>query len=109
MKGVELPINVLVIIAIAVLVMLGLVALYLAAQSSIVPTVSISTQQAACQELLNKGCDTFLPSSIIMNVDVNNDGKKDMSDNLQAYCENILGIAKDDIAACKKKCQCPGY
>ena len=58
MKGMELPVNVLVIIAVAVLVMLGLIAIYLSNPGDVL--AENSAKQKACSELQSRGCDTSL-------------------------------------------------
>ncbi|MFQ6009544.1 MAG: hypothetical protein ACE5J7_00250 [Candidatus Aenigmatarchaeota archaeon] len=54
MKGIELPVNVLVIIAVAVLVMLGLVAIYFANPGDVLAKSAATNE--ACGELQQKGC-----------------------------------------------------
>ncbi len=113
MKGVELPVNVLVIISIAVLVMLGLIALYLASTPGGASINIRTATSVACSQLINQGgCDkdkfTTLEdfSDILVGVDVGGDG--DISnDNLEILCIEHYGI--NDAVGCKKLCICPGY
>ena len=81
MKGIELPVNVLVIIAIAVLVLLGLVALYVASLQGIGPLAVMTAKGSACSELINRVCETTDPENIYLGVDITVDGKVDTTDN----------------------------
>lgn len=120
MKGIELPINVLVIVAVAVIVLLGIVALFMIGFS---PFSTISGQESyknqACTQLTRGGCTADL-TSISIPFDANKDGEiASDTDNLYAMCQNYYGcnvvddLGEDDTAAnnlcCKKQCACPGY
>jgi hypothetical protein len=55
-KGIELPINVLVIVAVAVIVLLGIVGLYLAGFGGPAAGVTVeSVKTTACQQLIRSG------------------------------------------------------
>lgn len=89
MKGIELPVNVLVIIAIAVLVMLGMIALYVA---GILPAGQInefSSMTEACGQLKGGSppCSTST-KTIDINWDADKNGNIDSSDSLFDYCTN---------------------
>jgi hypothetical protein len=106
-KGVELPINILVIVAIAVIVLLGLVALYFAGFGPFGGAVSYqAAKNAGCEELVRTGCgDT---TAIIVNFDSNGDGTVGgAGDTLQALCEGWYGVASGDQIACRQLCGCP--
>ncbi|PVX24651.1 MAG: hypothetical protein CW691_06975 [Candidatus Bathyarchaeum sp.] len=79
MKGIELPINILVIVAVAVIVLLGLVALYF---SGVMGPMGVMEQQSAkqeyCSQIMNNpaGCRGELPTRtiVINDFDANKDG-----------------------------------
>ena len=109
MKGVELPINILVIVAIAVIVLLGLVALYF---TGFGPFSQTAGQEAiknqACAALNpREGC-TADPTSININYDVDGDGTMD---DWQDFANAFYGCGTDpNPSACAKRiCGCPGY
>lgn len=117
MKGVELPINVLVIVAIAVLVMLGLVALYMAGASGWGPLAEWIAVNNACSELKTAtagGCATGDTGNVKINWDTDGDTKFTDADTLRAYCDNKGGEAayqddNDREAWCKvTACGCTG-
>jgi len=97
MKGIELPVNVLVIVAISVLVLLGITALYV---SGIIPAGQINQFSAlsqACGELKTSAepcsADT---STIDINWDANKDGSIGSGDRLDDYCKNWKGCTADN-------------
>lgn len=112
MKGIELPVNVLVIIAIAVLVMLGMIALYVA---GIIPAGKInefSAMTEACGELKTAAPPCSKDTNkITINWDVSGDGKIEADDYLYDYCVNNKGCSdyKDPELCCKAMvCGCTG-
>ena len=120
MKGVELPINILVIVAIAVIVLLGLVALYF---TGFGPFSQVAGQEAiknqACAALNpREGCTTD-PYTLEVNFDVDGDGTIAIAqDNWGKFAEAFYGCpiktaVPAEIAAanaCAKRiCSCPGY
>lgn len=117
MKGVELPINVLVIVAIAVIVLLGLIALYflgfgpfseLAGRESIKNNACVQYNQGGCTK------STKLQS---VNYDVDKDGTiTPAEDNLYTLATTYYGCTDDttttadEAETCAKRlCACPGY
>jgi hypothetical protein len=107
MKGVELPINVLVIVAIAIIVLLGLVALYFLGFGPFSTGVSLQAAKSqGCQALVNQGCGD---TDITVSYDVDGSGTIDEDDTLQALMEKSFGCTVDDIACTKRACACPGY
>src|SRR3972149_6967921 len=99
MKGVELPINVLVIVAIAVIVLLGLVALYLAGFSPFSYIAGLeAVKNAACSQLNRGGGCSLDPAQIWVNYDANKDGGidanetavEDNTDTLDQLCTNFF-------------------
>ena len=108
LKGVELHVNVLVIISIAVLVMLGLIALYVTGIIGAAPLQVQLAKNAACSELINRGCQVTDPATVLIKNDINGDTTVDENDNLQALCEKSFGVTPGDQVACRKICSCPG-
>lgn len=107
-KGIELPINVLVIIAIAVIVLLGLVALFVFALRSGVPLEVQLEKGNACTALVNRGCSETAPSEVDVRVDVTGDGRVTAGeDSLQGLCDKYFGAGGSDTK-CKQVCGCTG-
>lgn len=117
MKGIELPVNVLVIIAVAVLVMLALVAMYMAGTQGAGPMAALAAKNTACGQLLNQQCDVN-PNTLSVNYDANANGQikfvNDASgDNLQVLCNKNFGCeskgawgSAEQIKCCKQACGC---
>ena len=132
MKGVELPINLLVIITIAVIVLLGLIAMYTLGIGPFTQSVGLeAVKNTACAALQRDGC-MYSPSEYSVNFDANGDDfvcTKDTDgfdadtkqcivgqgnaqttypmDNLQILCSKYFNA--DSEAECKRICGCPGY
>jgi hypothetical protein len=127
MRGIELPVNVLVIIAVAVIVLLGLIGLYMAGILAAVPIPLAGAKAAACDELVRLGqCkNADAPFEIVItNFDADMDGTldggsstsaqglgKDAKDNLGTLCMAHYKCAwpeKEFITCChKRQCGCP--
>ena len=100
MKGIELPVNVLVIIAVAVLVMLGLVAIYFANPGNVL--AENSARISACSDLQQRGCDISTSSIPFGYMDY---------DTLADYCDAKCTGFKDDAynqELCCKVVVCSG-
>jgi hypothetical protein len=115
-KGIELPVNVMVIIAIAVIVLLGLVALFTFGIRSGVPLQIQLEKGTACTSLVNSGCADTSPDNIDLSIDVTGDGKVTKklaataefpADTLQGLCDKYFNTGKSE-AACKRVCGCTG-
>jgi len=122
MKGVELPINILVVVAIAVIVLLALVALYFIGFSPFSTSISIEgVKNAACSELVRRGC-ADLTNTIGVNFDADGDGDTGATgtwvwrtsvcnvavgagDNLASLCN--CSYSRTSEADCKRLCGCP--
>jgi hypothetical protein len=125
MKGVELPINILVVVAIAVIVLLALVALYFIGFGPFSTSISIEgVKNAACSELVRRGC-VDLTNTIGVNFDADGDGRVGgvgtwtfltsvcnvsppavgAGDNLASLCE--CQYSRTSEAVCKRLCGCP--
>ncbi len=118
MKGVELPINILVIVAIAVIVLLGMVALYFLGMGPFQKTAGLeSYKNQACSELV-RNCSVS-PQSIPVSFDADKDDQVDpgatsvtdlstiTKDNLMSLCYNYFAAKTEN--ACRHLCACPGY
>ena len=97
-KGLELPINILVIVAVAVIVLLGVVALFLTGFSPLGQQLQNqnAAKNQACAELLGKGCTVNTQSIRINDFDANGDGTLMAGtsfswDNIDDYVENEDG------------------
>ena len=128
MKGVELPLNTIVIIAIVLLVLLGVLSLWTGGWGGQALGVDLETARAkACAELIRRGCDTSAVSVHIYDFDADQDGLLDpgnwitvncaegppgnainRADNLAMLCYCWYGIDMSDLYnKCKKLCGCP--
>jgi len=124
-KGIELPINILVIIAVAVIVLLGVIALYF---SGFMGPAGIVTQDSAkssaCKIVMSNvsGCQTTDPTTIkldgtygVTKFDADKDGiPGGTGDSLEKLCENYFGVgtATSTLAQnesnCRRVCGCSG-
>jgi hypothetical protein len=134
MKGVELPINTLVIVAIAVIVLLALVAMYFTGFNPFTSTVGLEgIRGEACRQMAQlKQCKADPEDIPTEGFDSDQDGKiggteltrgwdwkksdcgstpgfttNDDGDNLASLCHCYYGI--DEEGPCKTLCGCPGY
>lgn len=104
-KGIELPVNMLVIIAIAVIILVALVALLTTGIISWRPGEVQLAKGAACSKLINQGCMSTSTSTINTSLS----DSTGQPESLQAMCEKEFGVAYGNEYDCKKKvCQCPG-
>jgi hypothetical protein len=138
MKGIELPINALVIIIIAVLVLLGIAALWMSGWGGGSQGVTVeAAKAAACSALMRNyaGCSAIFPKDItISNFDANMNGATGAAeattnfnngalpscnsatlpaqngDNLQTlcYCYYNTKTIATAVADCRKLCGCGG-
>jgi hypothetical protein len=113
MKGAELPINVLIILALAVIVLIAVLLMFYTPFSTGSSTVSLDTAKSqACHSLISGyGCSTTVDLKLIAvyNYNADDDANGNMNtlqDNLQALCEHKYQIPATDTAACRKLCGC---
>lgn len=85
-KGVELPVNVLVIIAIAVIVLLGLIVLLSFGTAGANPILITLDKGPACQQY-NCGASTTV-DQVLVKRDITGDGKVDSDDTIGALCKS---------------------
>lgn len=127
MKGIELPINVLVIVAVAVIVLLGITAVFMLGFAPFTGTSGLeSIKNDACTRLVRGGCS--VPTwEITVSFDADKNGLVEPGtnwhttgnwsenyactetgcDNLAALCYNFYSKKSD--SSCKALCGCPGY
>jgi len=107
MKGIELPINALIIIVVAVLVLLGIVALWMSGWGGGSQGVTIeAAKSAACSELMRyyAGCTAKEPYTIgISGFDADRDGSPDMGTAAKSWCWTATSPA-----GCTAKSKCDG-
>lgn len=109
MKGIELPINVLIIVVIAIIVLIALVSMFynpVNVGGSVVGLDNAKSQ--ACRSLsVGYGCDknADLDDIMVYDFDANGDGNMDSEDTLMALCEDKYAIG--DESACRQLCGCP--
>ena len=120
MKGIELPVNALIIITVAIVVLLGIVALWMTSWGGGSQGVTIEAAKAAgCGELMRTGagCTGVDPATIIydgtnahlhvLRFDANGDGIAGAAtDTLQALCNRYYGTTT--ASDCRKVCGCGG-
>jgi len=131
-KGMELPINMLVIITVAIIILMGIIAMYVLGTGPFTASIGIeSIKNTACAELQRANCG-IQSETIGISFDANNDGKVapgagkaipangvgddfewgaantvNTLDNLAALCK--YRYSKTGENACKALCSCPGY
>ncbi|MEM5804484.1 MAG: hypothetical protein QXU82_01405 [Candidatus Aenigmatarchaeota archaeon] len=93
-KGIELPVNVLVIIAVAVLVMLGLIAIYFANPGNVL--AENSARNAACSELQSRGCDSNTANIPFKYLNYTN-----LYNYCQSKCKDYATDARNQDLCCK--------
>jgi hypothetical protein len=121
MKGIELPINILIIIAIAIIVLIAVVSMFYGPFSSGTETVSSDiAKNDACQILISRKCNVLTSDSVINNFDANRDNSINggatafptnctaaggaTRDNLASLCICYYSITTE--AGCKDFCGC---
>jgi len=124
MKGIELPINVLIIVAVAIIVLIALVAMfYPNFRNSSITVNSDIYKNTACQIMIDRGCEPDAKSIRIEGFDADKDGQQDDgtdwtfgtatttncgttsgNDNLASLCECYYSIKAP--SACKALCGC---
>ncbi len=120
MKGIELPISTLIIIAVALLVLLGIVALWMGGWSGGSTAISVESAKASgCSIVMHhsEGCQSALTDNIIYDggaganhlfiFDADGNGTPgEAADTLLALCNRYYSAATE--TACRKICGCSG-
>lgn len=116
-KAIVLPINILVIVAVATVAMLGLIGVYGVGYNPFSSAIGLeSVKNLGCRQLVMGGCKVNT-NSISVNYDANKNGGSDSGtnfnwatgvgdDNLAALCYNFFG--RRDEKSCKQLCGCVG-
>jgi len=121
MKGLELPINLLVVVAVAIIVLLGVIGLFLAGFFGGGQNLQLTTaKNSACSILIQSGCQVTNTLDIPVDFDADNNesitfdnkvtdpdgtGPRGPGDNLFILCQNYFSAITD--ANCKKNvCNC---
>ena len=106
MKGVELPINILVVVAIAVIVLLGLVALYFIGFNPFSVTSALeATKNQGCRLWMNLNpvCGEW-PTDTPTEINVTWQGTSmNFNDFMTTYYKC------GDVGCARRACNCPGY
>jgi hypothetical protein len=111
MKGIELPINVLIIIVVAIIVLLAIISMFFTPFTTGSGSVSLETaKEQACRSLVvayNCGTSTDLDKIIVDNYDANDDLKENqITDTLMSLCVHKFQITTGDTSSCRKLCGC---
>lgn len=87
MKGVELPINVMIIVVLAIIVLIAVAVLFFGAWNPGKGSISLETaKNSACQILVSRGCDIHPNAIQISDFDADNDNSNDPTGGLAANC-----------------------
>lgn len=112
-KGIQLPTNMLVVLALGIIVFFALLLFFLNNYGQPGGTVSLeSAKTDACTRLLSSGqcSSTSAPSQILVyGYDANNNGNLNDGDNLEELCRNYYAADLSDIiTTCSiRVCNCP--
>ena len=106
MKGVELPINILVVVAIAVIVLLGLVALYFIGFNPFSVTTAVeSAKNNACRDYLHQNPVCNSAAGVSLEYPAGTTTTLDQFTNDYYGCSNTAA----DESCARRVCGCPGY
>jgi hypothetical protein len=128
MKGLEMPVNTLVVIAIAVLVMLGMIAMYMAGSGGGTIIAETAAKSSACNDLVQRGCaDANIDTVSIdwaqygslgayceakyIEAFINDETKVKTEDETDANGNDVFGVADTadmDLYCRTVICGCPG-
>ena len=125
MKGLELPINALIIIVVAVIVMIALIAMFYPAFLSGSSTVTLETAKSQACKALVEGNNCNTTQAVLWNIyvygfDADKDGTNNPGPNTGANCQtstsqdNLYMLCKchfqidpaTDASSCRKLCGC---
>ena len=105
MKGMELPVNVLIILVISVIVLVAVIAILYNNTTGSKTFVDVGVaRDNTCQQLLSMGCYLEPNAFQVHDFDANMDGSIDTSDTLMDLCINYFQITNP--ADCKAMCGC---
>lgn len=105
MKGIELPVNALIIVILAVLVLLGILALYAGVWSPSSGGIILeSAKNNGCHMLASMGCNAADTNIITVNYDASGNGNIGPEDTLLELCiKKYFKLTEED---CKNLCGC---
>jgi len=111
MKGIELPINVLIIVVVAVIVLLGIIAVYFTGWFPFAQTAGVDAVKNAGCRMVIYDCDKDLSTIVfdgsmagLPTFDVTGEGTYDYNDNLAELCRIYY---EADETKCAEICGCP--
>jgi hypothetical protein len=111
MKGLELPVNILILLVIAIIVLIAISVLFYGTYSGSSNGFGLAkAKNTACTMVISIGCDKAKSEEIMVNFDANKDGKIDSADTLSELCINFYMIGTEghpDDQTCKSQiCNC---
>ena len=96
-KGIELPINILVIVAVAIIVLLGVIALFYSSWFSGTGTISLEAAKGtACNAAVREGCTVDTDTLVV-------DPPYQGVSTLQDLCEGFYSVTAADQTTCKNR------
>jgi len=107
MKGMELPINTLIVIVVAITILLAVIAIFFRVYNPSVNGINLETAKSnACQMLSSLQCSVDTSTIQVSNFDADDDGTKDPGTGfvfgVNEDCKDVVGLEKDNLAAlCK--------
>ena len=109
MKGLELPVNVLIILVLGLIILIAVIVLVYDASKPAVSSVDLTTaKNNACQMLVSVGCGPGQSGSIrVSNFDANRDGEMDVKDTLLELCREyyLIDGSNDKYASPDDQCR----
>jgi hypothetical protein len=119
MKGIELPINVLIIVAVAIIVLIAVIAMFYTPVNAGGNSVSLDVAKSqACRSLVigynckDLGGTTPASTTTLQTIKVDGFDVKDkitgadVADTLMNLCEKNYNIGSTDAPSCRKMCGC---
>lgn len=105
MKGVELPINVLILVVLGLIILLAILGLFYGVWTGGASGVNLeSAKNSACQLLISTGCNDNIETIYTNNFDADKDGTLDTGFGL-GQCNEVptIGPSKDNL---RMLCKC---
>jgi hypothetical protein len=97
MKGIELPVNILIIVAVAVIVLIAVIAMFYKPFTSGTNSIGIDTAKSnACRAMLANGCSVHPNTIAVYGFDADKDGSFDPGNNGNANCPPATDAATKD-------------
>lgn len=108
MKGIELPVNVLIILVLGLIILIAVIVLVQNGSKPATDSVDLTTaKNNACQMLVSLGCHVNPQSVRISNFDANKKDGLDAGDNLMELCKNyyLIDGSNDNYASVEDQCR----